>query len=777
MQNKAPQGNHDSSPTPERELERYGVWVKAEPQDVIEEPTIARKTLDSASTGETDAMLLSEEEEDILDSFDLPDELVEMKDSTSTETSTEAFDDLSLDEPFELTEDLTEDLTEMLTEERLEEAADQPRTLADDSIIDMSLDDFDFEPSAESAGPSDIPAARKSGTATAADTFATTDISIEEFGLGDELEDAQGPSLESLGMPEPEPSSGPAAAAPSEPPAEEFESLDLDLQFDDTIPSTDSSETVDVLGFDTNEYDLSAEFESVDIDSIGAEHPTPSAQAATQPGPRKPPVQEAQAAQPISMDSFIDQEDDSMANVMPDLDLDAGFGNAVRSGAKAAQAEPSSDLLKQIALELSSIKQELVSLRSQLGSLKTIAGNQPPETQPDVADESVSGGFFDDEDDDTIALTGDELDNILNTADFTEEAALTDELNEAEAPELEVPAEIDLLPEDGDYASQAKPGIEALELPTVEPTAEEAETIEILTALDESAGMTPLTPLPEDTSFLDEEGGDTLSELDGMPLEEVPLVEPNPSDLDVIMDSTFGVEDEELPVAEPAIEELEEIEPFELPTESEASELVLDVEGEQKPVVSTVDTFPERFDEIDEVMALEEEPFGAEARGVDLHTEEPSVVAEPEDEIELLESVDDDDTYTSATEPVESHPDDIPTSLDDSLFVEAASADELVIAPEPELEPEPEIQAEIPRQPAAPQQQTGVQPPKPAEPPVAPSGVAAVEVPDRLKHDVKSVLLYLDQLLASLPEEKIEEFASSEYYDTYKRLFDDLGLL
>jgi pilus assembly protein FimV len=39
------------------------------------------------------------------------------------------------------------------------------------------------------------------------------------------------------------------------------------------------------------------------------------------------------------------------------------------------------------------------------------------------------------------------------------------------------------------------------------------------------------------------------------------------------------------------------------------------------------------------------------------------------------------------------------------------------------------------------------------------------------------VLVYLDQLLASLPEEKIEEFASSEYYDTYRKLFDELGLL
>jgi hypothetical protein len=34
----------------------------------------------------------------------------------------------------------------------------------------------------------------------------------------------------------------------------------------------------------------------------------------------------------------------------------------------------------------------------------------------------------------------------------------------------------------------------------------------------------------------------------------------------------------------------------------------------------------------------------------------------------------------------------------------------------------------------------------------------------------------MDQLLESLPEEKIEEFANSEYFETYKKLFDELGL-
>ena len=45
-----------------------------------------------------------------------------------------------------------------------------------------------------------------------------------------------------------------------------------------------------------------------------------------------------------------------------------------------------------------------------------------------------------------------------------------------------------------------------------------------------------------------------------------------------------------------------------------------------------------------------------------------------------------------------------------------------------------------------------------------------------LKKEIKSVLLYMDQLLENLPEEKIYEFAKSEEFATYKKLFKDLGL-
>ena len=46
----------------------------------------------------------------------------------------------------------------------------------------------------------------------------------------------------------------------------------------------------------------------------------------------------------------------------------------------------------------------------------------------------------------------------------------------------------------------------------------------------------------------------------------------------------------------------------------------------------------------------------------------------------------------------------------------------------------------------------------------------------KIQDDIKSVLVYMDQLLENLPEEKIEEFAKSEHFDTYKKLFSELGI-
>jgi hypothetical protein len=57
------------------------------------------------------------------------------------------------------------------------------------------------------------------------------------------------------------------------------------------------------------------------------------------------------------------------------------------------------------------------------------------------------------------------------------------------------------------------------------------------------------------------------------------------------------------------------------------------------------------------------------------------------------------------------------------------------------------------------------------------AGHKGTDIPVTLKNELRTVLSYMDQLLESLPEEKIEEFAKSEYFDSYKKLFKELGLI
>ena len=44
------------------------------------------------------------------------------------------------------------------------------------------------------------------------------------------------------------------------------------------------------------------------------------------------------------------------------------------------------------------------------------------------------------------------------------------------------------------------------------------------------------------------------------------------------------------------------------------------------------------------------------------------------------------------------------------------------------------------------------------------------------KKNLKTIIKYLDDMLENLPEEKIKEFAESEYYDLYNRLLDSLEI-
>ncbi|MDR2602601.1 MAG: hypothetical protein LBC53_09170 [Spirochaetaceae bacterium] len=53
---------------------------------------------------------------------------------------------------------------------------------------------------------------------------------------------------------------------------------------------------------------------------------------------------------------------------------------------------------------------------------------------------------------------------------------------------------------------------------------------------------------------------------------------------------------------------------------------------------------------------------------------------------------------------------------------------------------------------------------------------AEAEIPAQFKNELKTVLSYMDSLLESLPDEKISEFAHSEQFKLYKKLFKELGI-
>ncbi len=311
--------------------------------------------------------------------------------------------------------------------------------------------------------------------------------------------------------------------------------------------------------------------------------------------------------------------------------------------------DKSTQLLMMIAEELSSIKKELATLKNEIAGYKAsgIAPEQP--ASGSGIEETDNSGFFNDDDtDETIALTGDELNNILITADFTEEK------NE----EVELP-------------------IDTMQVDTLGETAE--INFEI-----------PETPLDFNGFSADLDDAD------------VP---------ETLPDSIFEIPELDISIAvEPAhVNKIEDETSY-----LEGSDLtgtVLDDLAIDEPELEIIDFDDEKL----------EEPELAEFN-IDLSSMDSAFP--PEQEV--------------------------------SIPADFETADEVEVETEVKTENKPE-------------------PVKAAK--VEPAPVSAIAaMPVDLKDEIKSVLAYMDQLLESLPEEKIEEFARSEHFEVYRKLFEELGI-
>jgi pilus assembly protein FimV len=546
-----------------------------------------------------------------------------------------------------------------------------------------------------------------------------TELTDEEEELLGELESDLEPRLGEEESPELE---GPEELTPEDVSLTELEEIGMEGGSEEAEEIEFSAEGEEVESLPDLESELELLAEEEDLALPGADDE----------------LEEDELDLPLSEDTTLDE---------PLEELDA-----FETGAAApAVREESAAILRKIELELQSIKDEIHSLKKDLSTMSQ--ANQSGDLRLAPA---PAGGFFAEEEDETIALTGDELDNILNTADITEEkaevakAAETELSTEPLPPEDEIEINIPAMEEDVFTPAPAGMIEEAGELEDLDTLEEESPELEELSL--EEAGLAEELDVEE----LDGEelGGGELDveELGG---EELDVEDLDVEDLDV---EELGGED--LDVEDLDVEELDAEEETALPAEpSELRELELpDLEleaGEEALMMEEAET----SEEIPELtMETEEEAPVLDDLQLEEISEAPAAAEAPDMEIEELEEL-------SAAEDME----EVSTAGD---MGEASLGEDLEELGElEELDREPQLDTEAEELESLTEEDLPLM-----ESVGEPAADVDATIPVELRPDIKSVLSYLDQLLESLPEEKIREFANSEYFGVYKKLFEDLGL-
>lgn len=437
---------------------------------------------------------------------------------------------------------------------------------------------------------------------------------------------------------------------------------------------------------------------------------------------------------------------------------------------------PTDELIRNIAGEIALLRNEIASLRNEFEAFKSgkVPATEDSPLQQEVQQESSGGFFADDTGDDTIALSGDELSNIFNTADFTEESVdaetqLTDEDSDNGLPSMDFDAETleepviedDYFQDDEEFSSEidVPTGIVAQQ----EQIFEEIELEEEDQGTEEIFGeddSTEADPLEESFDVTKEQLEEYTNEDEANnSAEEITeeFVEP-------ALDSDSEIFEEE-EITEPVVEEFVEpvAEEFVEEITDEPVESVFESSQWEAPVVEEV---TEEIEPVVEEVTEEIEPVVEEV------TEETEPVAEDTDQ-EPVESVfesnqweapavEENMGFASEGDEVERFLENDPLIIEEPVDTISVAEEELleVLSENPvtdKLEETEAGEATIPEETVAEEPKT-------------------TNIPDDLKQDIKSVLSYMDQLLDNLPEDKIAEFARSEHFELYKKLFTELGL-
>ena len=463
---------------------------------------------------------------------------------------------------------------------------------------------------------------------------------------------------------------------------------------------------------------------------IESEIPAKNNFVSAEPTFEEPVASESNDSETLVSETLVSEPASSVQDEIPAVPATSEEKIADATAGKDAEiAASTNSILSQIVSELASLKSEISGLRNEFEEIKSKEAAVP--TESPAQKEENTGFFSENGEDDTIALSVDELDNILNNAEMVNEEQ--NDSNEDKENEISEPA-IENAEESTSEESKSEEKFEEPEISELEETISDSEQNELpdyISDEEESDAQNDIfVPKPESTNLTEE----NLVQDEDIPGEDSSNetvsenAEPELSSDDLsIGDFSFddGAQDEissesilpeeaEPLASKPA--ENDETKAEEAPAETETVENTEPENAEisEEPAVSEIPT--EKADE-----STIDEPFDFGNESTADNGEKSIAISN--DELENL----------LAPEP------SISESLTDANLDYLASDAEIGKAETEEANP-------------------------------------TSTIPGNLQKEIKSVLSYMDQLLENLPEDKIAEFAQSEQFETYKKLFKELGL-
>lgn len=771
------------------ELDSYGVWVKRPPQDSNED-TIIPETEEKTSN-------IIEEDFDLPDFSDIPEpiESDELKDNPFTEEESKNDDgNIELSSDISLDDFLDDSVSGMPGSSESTEEIDLDSFVGDSSgsSEEISLDDFldgdDFGSSSSSGKEDDV------ANDEALDISLNFNTPKEDEVQTEEISEETDYDSDYESEPEPEES------VPEK--KVDFSSIDTgameEISLDDFSMAESDAATADAAA---KAISSSVESEDVDLTEFGTGGESHAAPKQTV----------------IDYDLAITEDDEvSSAPVIKEIKTDA---KAEEKETTTENTAINNELLERIISDLSGLKDEISNLKNDLAELREKSSIEPAlpscatqENEAEIetpATEEPSGFFGNSDEDETIALSGDELSNIMNSADFTEEvvenvspdaetkeaAGFTEEtfVNDVEPSAEETTFDMsqeneasypisdsfsDASESSLSANSESEPEVSASDdFVEMSPTEDFGMQEEVKSEPAEPESFDENEDIQEETAAASDIP-DTIPDdiIDEPAFDDSLYSAPTP------MPEESGIIEEEVPsLEEPLVTDTFETEPSdafasEEETDSGLSLGMEEAEPEEPNLeIMTEDSLPEEIDipKVDEILP-EETSENADDIMVD---------SNPSD---FMESVKIDETEKVRDPFIDDIMEEPPT-VEDAITdenVEYLAKDENAIVdadvpPVAAEEPsatfeEPQIETKQESFPTAKEEVSS--PVESISEETAESNAEDRTLPDDIKSDIKSVLLYMDQLLENLPEDKIMEFAKSEQFVTYKKLFSELGL-